>query len=195
MKKSKTHIKVVESAKTLFWKFGIKKVTVEDICEEAGISKMTFYRNFSNKQELAKIVIQNLIEEGLSSYNTIMNQDISFAEKMGKMVHLKHEQSQNISEEFIKDIYKTDESDLRDYLEDHKEKSLKRFYNDLQEAQQTGEIRKDIKIGFIMQMLDFFNQKMMDEAFLSQYENVHDAVMEITNFFMYGLFPPDDKAK
>lgn len=194
MKKSKTHIKVVESAKNLFWKFGIKKVTVEDICEEAGISKMTFYRNFSNKQELAKIVIQNLTEEGLANYNAIMHQEISFAEKMGKLVLLKHEQSQNVSMEFIKDLYKANDPELRNFLEKHKENSYKRFFDDLLGAQKTGQIRKDIKISFIMQMLDYFSQKMVDDAFLSQYENVHDAAMEITNFFLYGLFPPDDKA-
>ncbi|MBN1927463.1 MAG: helix-turn-helix transcriptional regulator, partial [Prolixibacteraceae bacterium] len=47
---------ILQSAKKLFWKYGIRKVSIDEICREAGVSRMTFYRLFKNKIELAKVV-------------------------------------------------------------------------------------------------------------------------------------------
>ncbi len=44
---------ILETGQELFWKFGFRRVTIEEICKEAGISKMTFYKYFSNKMDLA----------------------------------------------------------------------------------------------------------------------------------------------
>ena len=52
---------LVKQARELFWKHGIKRITVEEICSEAGISKMTFYRNFKNKVEIAERVVTGIL--------------------------------------------------------------------------------------------------------------------------------------
>ena len=48
------HKKLIQTGKALFFKYGIKKVSVAEICKEAGVSKMTFYKHYANKGELAK---------------------------------------------------------------------------------------------------------------------------------------------
>ena len=42
---------ILKTGKELFWKFGFKRVTIEEICKEAGISKMTYYKYFTNKMD------------------------------------------------------------------------------------------------------------------------------------------------
>ena len=37
---------IVETATDLFMRYGVKRVTVEEICQTAKISKMTFYKYF-----------------------------------------------------------------------------------------------------------------------------------------------------
>ena len=46
---------ILDAAKSLFWKHGIRRVTIEEICEVAGVSKMTYYKYFSNKTAIAKL--------------------------------------------------------------------------------------------------------------------------------------------
>jgi AcrR family transcriptional regulator len=55
---------------------------VEEICKKANVSKMTFYRHFNHKNELAEIVLKKILEEGFQNYSTIMDQEISFPEKI-----------------------------------------------------------------------------------------------------------------
>lgn len=47
-----TRTKIMESAIKLFSTNGFNKASVDDICEEAGISKGAFYHHFKSKQEL-----------------------------------------------------------------------------------------------------------------------------------------------
>ena len=44
---------IMSTGKDLFWKYGIRRVTVEEICEKSNVSKMTFYKYFPNKETLA----------------------------------------------------------------------------------------------------------------------------------------------
>ena len=47
---------LVTTAQELMMRHGIHRVTVEEICSDANISKMTFYKYFKNKIELTKSI-------------------------------------------------------------------------------------------------------------------------------------------
>ena len=186
-KKAKSHNLIMDTAKTLFWKYGIKRVTVEEICKEAMVSKMTFYRNFDNKNNLAEKLLVREMERGSSAYDEIMGFPIPFADKIARFVQLKHELSQDISEEFIKDIYKTDNKSLQFRIASNQKEMLSKLRSDLKKAQDIGEIRSNLKIDFVIYMLQSLNEKMLDQQLISMYKNPHDLIMELTNFIFYGL--------
>ena len=48
---------IMLAAKDLFWKFGIRKVSIEEICSKANVSKVTFYKYFENKIDLAIFIL------------------------------------------------------------------------------------------------------------------------------------------
>jgi len=52
----------MHQATLLFFKYGIKSVSMDDISRELGISKKTLYTQIPNKKELVKKVILGLIE-------------------------------------------------------------------------------------------------------------------------------------
>ena len=45
----------------------------EEICREAGVSKMTFCKHFENKTELLKSLITRLVSQGVEKYRNIMD--------------------------------------------------------------------------------------------------------------------------
>lgn len=55
--------KIYTSAIKLFWKYWPKKVSIDDIIKEAEVWKWTFYKYFSNKENLYKIIIDNIFFE------------------------------------------------------------------------------------------------------------------------------------
>ena len=49
--------RIVKSASNLFWRYGIKSVTMDDIAKELGISKKTIYQHYADKEAILKNVI------------------------------------------------------------------------------------------------------------------------------------------
>ena len=66
---------------------------------------------------------------------------------------------------------------------------------DLIMAQKKGEIRKDLKIEFIMYFFDKTYIMVTDPVLLSHYESVQEMILEVINFFFYGIMPPKGKVK
>ena len=78
---TKKQILIIDTAKDLFMKHGVRRITINEICEKAGVSKVTFYRYYTNKQELAIFIRDSLMQEGFSRFDEISDTDISFAKK------------------------------------------------------------------------------------------------------------------
>ncbi|HYW95493.1 MAG TPA: TetR/AcrR family transcriptional regulator, partial [Bacteroidales bacterium] len=105
---SQKYLDIMSYGKALFWKYGMKRVTVEEICEEANVSKMTFYKYFGNKDKLALEIIRSLLENTLKEFLVVMESDIPFKKKVEATVKMKMEQTGTISKEFLSDLYTGD---------------------------------------------------------------------------------------
>ena len=178
---------IVTTARTLFWKFGIKRVSIGEICREANVSKMTFYKHFTNKIELAKYIIDQMMDEVIVKYREIMELDIPFIEKVIKTIHLKMEYTDNLSQEFYGDILKNTEPELTEYLNIKRQHNLQTIINDYIEAQKQGDVRADIKPQFIIYFLNHLVEMCNDEKLLQLYDSPQDLIMELTNFFFFGI--------
>ena len=103
---------IVETATDLFTRFGIKRVTVEEICQEAGASKMTFYKHFRNKTALAKRILEEMTAERMGEYESLMSQPLPFKEKVRRTIQMKMEHTHDLSQEFFADINKQADPEL-----------------------------------------------------------------------------------
>lgn len=177
----------VSAAKTLFWKYGIKRVTIDEICSKAPVSKMTFYKFFKNKEVLAEYLLSQVLTGWHKQYKNIMIEEISFSHKIKKVIELEQTASENMSEEFIKDIYNNEYTHLQDIITDERNKYHAEIVKDLIEAQKQGEIRANIKPEFIFYLLEDIGNKVMDEKLSKLYRSKQDLIMELTNYFFYGI--------
>lgn len=185
IKTSSRHL-IIESAFSLFMKHGIRKVSVEEICSNAAISKMTFYRSFKNKLTLTEEILVNMAEEGLAQYDEIMARDIPFHERIAQVIQMKYERAQAFSKEFVMDLYNHQPA-LMDKLNAFKAEMMKHLTRDLKEAQRRGDIRVNVKLDFVLFMMNSIQEKLMNEEFLAIYPNLQEASKELTSFFFYGI--------
>ena len=186
---------IIITAKNLFWKFGMKRVSVEEICREAGVSKMTFYKYFKNKNDLAIILITIMQEEAFKKYNTFMNQDIPFKDKVKHSIHFKMEQTDQLSSEFFNDLHKNEDKEITLRFQKIFQKGIQIILNDYLEAQKRGDIRNDIKPEFILYFLSHMGDMAKDEKLSKLYDTPQEMIMELTRFFFYGILPREEKTK
>ena len=187
MNQNKKYQDILSTGKDLFWRYGLKRVTIEEICREAKVSKMTFYKYFPNKVELAKTILDNLMKESFNKVSQLIDSDIPFSKKLEELFLMKMEGLRNISMEFIKDIYMDSKSGLMDYMEEYRKKSMTVVVNFYKTAQDKGSIRKDVKIEFIMAFSNQILKMMEDENLMSLYKQPQDFIMESMNFLFYGI--------
>lgn len=178
---------IFNTGKDLFWKYGIKRVTIEEVCKEAGVSKMTFYKFFPNKIELAKTILDDLIEKSKAKLSQIITSEIPFSEKLKKLFLLKIEGMNNFSMEFMNDIYTNPETGLKGYMEEQQMNSMGIIISFYKDAQNKGFIRKEVKIDFIMAYSAQIFKLMEDENLMAQYNQPQDFVMESMNLLFYGI--------
>ena len=182
---------ILRTGKELFWKFGFKRVTIEEICKEAGVSKMTYYKYFSNKLDLVKTLMDTILQESLEQYRRIIDSDVPYPEKVVQMIQLKRDNVQTMSNEFFRDYVQSADPEMINYLNQLTQENLQMFVNDFAKAQKEGDIRKDLKVGFIMYIMNHLVEMTHDNQLLDMYDKPEDLVMEITNFIFYGILNRD----
>jgi AcrR family transcriptional regulator len=180
---------IVSSARSLFWKHGIRRVSIEEICQNAGVSKMTCYKYFSNKTAIAKYLIEDMFESGIKAYKEIYHSDISYEEKVKKMLDLKMSNSHEMSQELLDDIYKNQDEELSETIETIKKRMIGIYLDDIREAQKIGEIRDDVKPEFMLYFLNNLTEMLTDQRLVSIYSNPQQMISEVMTFFFYGIMP------
>jgi len=180
---------ILLTGKELFWKFGFKRVTIEEISKEAGVSKMTFYKHFPNKTELAISVMDGVFDENMRRIRNLLNEHVSPAETLHKILQLKTEGTRNISEEFIKDLYANPEGELRVYME----KKMQIMFAEIIKVYETGKkdgwVRKDLNIPFLMLFSRRIIEMFSEDEMLHYFETSQELILEITNLIVYGISP------
>ena len=58
--------KIAEAAARVFSRYGVKRTTMNDIAEEAGVVRQTLYNAFANKEDVLRAVIRFFADQGLA---------------------------------------------------------------------------------------------------------------------------------
>jgi TetR/AcrR family transcriptional repressor of uid operon len=72
--------RVAVAALDQFAEYGIRRSTIDDIARRAGVSKMTVFRRFENKQGLIEVVIAREIRRGMAELDRVWDRQDSLEE-------------------------------------------------------------------------------------------------------------------
>jgi AcrR family transcriptional regulator len=189
VKKNKKYNVLVGTARELFWKHGFRRVSIEEICKKSGVSKMTFYKYFPNKLELAKTVFNLVINEGMQKWDELIQAPMDGAEKIKKLVLMKAEGTHDISREFMQDFYTNAEPELNAFVEKRIREMWGNILNDFKKAQQDGIFRSDFKPEFLLFVSFKMIESLKDEQLAGLYGSPQELILEFANFVAYGISP------
>jgi AcrR family transcriptional regulator len=148
---------------------------------------MTFYRFFTNKVDLARTVFDAVVQESTLKFFDILNDDSPVPEKISRMIQMKLEQTNNISREFLMDLYTNTETGLKEHVEKTTAESWNEIIRYFRLAQRRGIFRKDIKPEFLLYFTKKIGEMITDESLIRQYGSPQELIFELTSFFVYGI--------
>lgn len=185
--KESTHKKLLDATRKIIWKNGINNTSVDQICEEAGLSKMTFYRAYENNFDIIKEILDENYEKVGKIYDEIFNKNIPFIEKIMEIIYYNTESVKEISPDLIRDMVKQDNPQMKEYLN-----GKNQYYRDLilkyvAIEQKKGNFRDDVKIEFISFFLEHINELSLNQRLQQIYESTDELVNQLTKMFYFGI--------
>jgi len=184
---------IEQKAMELFWKHGFKKITIDEICKKANVSRKTFYTFFDNKNALIIYLYSKTIDQAYAEYDKVIKSNIPFSEKLEKLLNQKIESTQHLSMEFVSDLYHPDAGELLTFFNQVIEQSMQFMRNFLIEAQKTGDIDPQLNIDYIMFILSKTIELCGTKEMMDMFPNASTMTKQISQTFIFGIAPPNKK--
>jgi AcrR family transcriptional regulator len=181
--------KMMQAAMDLFCKYGTKKVSVEEICRYAGVSKMSFYRHFKDKDDITINVLRHYLNERMELFEGILRENIPFEEQLEKIVGIKKERLGTTCDELIKEVMTDRESVPGKVCRELVARQTQRARELFEDFQEKGYIRQDIKLDLVMYLLENLWNALHDKNLLAHYAGKEQLCGELVKATYYGILP------
>lgn len=188
-----TALKIAHTADQLFRKYGISRVTVEEICDTVGISRMTFYRYFSSKNELGKHFLYQMHLEMMAKMRNLMEHSETFDQFVSGVLRLKMEQQDEVSDEFMRTYL--EEPELLEYVHTLMTPAGELLEEYLEKCLQRGDIRPNVNLKLVRFMLQHAPYLLRHKEFLALFEGRRSMVRDLIEMFFYGFAPQPDSGE
>ena len=180
--------RILAAAEKRFFQYGLRKVTMDEIASDLGISKKTLYKHYSGKEEMAKEVVRKFQGAIVSLLDDMKKSIPNPLERFEKLVIEVSRRRSAMCSQFPADI-KTDIPDLWEEIEDFRRRQIMGHLGDiLSEGVKKGLIRSDIDTEIAASMYQAAVQTLLcpgeagSEAF-----NVEKIFSTISTIFMNGV--------
>ncbi|SES83075.1 transcriptional regulator, TetR family [Natronincola peptidivorans] len=179
--------RLMEKAEELFTKIGYKAVSMDEIAEAAGISKMTIYKHFSSKEELFIKVILSILDRNTVMLEEDMKKIPGTLKKIDHLMKYNVEMSRQYSLAFYKDIMGSPPI-MEKVMKEKYRVSRVFFQKIITDGVRKGEIREvnvDFMTDMLIMLIGVFGDKYFDK--ITSKEEIEAATRDFYDFLKYGL--------
>lgn len=79
--------KIIDAAFRMILRYGMARTTMNDVAQEAGISRQTLYASFSSKEELLRATIRYLADRAVADIQADCARTSDLAEQLDAVIH------------------------------------------------------------------------------------------------------------
>ncbi len=180
--------RILAEAERLFWKFGVRSVTMEEIAKQLGISKKTIYQHFSDKEQILYQVIQHKTSRNQSEMECMVTDTANPVEEILNVLNMMQKNADQISPNLLMDIkryYPQAFSLFRQYKEGQIMRSI---LENIQKGILQGLYRADINPAILARLrVEQIELAFNHDLFPSDQYSMHDVQAELIHHFVRGM--------
>ncbi|MBP1637371.1 MAG: transcriptional regulator [Bacteroidetes bacterium] len=170
---------IIELAASRFTQLGIRNVSIDDICNELRISKKTFYKYFSQKEDLIVAVLVNFGEQNKKKFSRIYENNNSIDALVQIIMELKKTED-NKPHAFLHDLKKYYPEIDSKFREKQMLVIREDFESNLKKGIDEGYYREDIDV----EMVSYFHSMHLRSLF----EQIQESSTKISKKRMMNFF-------
>lgn len=183
-----TKERIIQEARNLFLRLGIRSVSMDEIATQLGISKKTVYQHFQDKDELVDRVLQMQINNMQAETTETVQSASNAIEEIFNTMDMMVKHSRNMNPMVLFDLQKYHLSSFQKFHAYKNDFLLNIISNNLKKGVEEGLYRSDIKIEILSKFrLETLMIGFNMDAFPADKYNVTEVSLVIIENFLYGL--------
>ncbi len=180
--------KILKTSLELFFKYGIKRVTMDEIAKELGMSKKTIYQYYKEKDDLVDALCSGELQRNQCLCNDIANKAKDPIHEVALISENMTEMFKHINPVFFLDLQKFHPIAFERFRKFKEEFAYKNILANLKKGKETGIYRADINDEFVsryrlaqIDMLMFGNYYSFESI---SFTKSHEMLLDM---FVYGI--------
>ena len=180
--------RIIAVSDSLFFKLGIRSVTMDDIAKELGISKKTIYQFFDDKDAIVVSVFQQHMDKEVLALQEVMQNSSDVIEEFFKGIERMNLEMKNINPSAIHDVKKYHPKAWGIFQNFRDSIFLDSIKNNLKRGIEQGYYRPEIDIEVLSRLHMAGFEIATDSAFFPYSKFNPIAVhLEIFSHFLFGI--------
>ena len=156
---------ILRETTKLFIKYGIRSLSMDDICRELGISKKTMYQYVSNKNELVVKVLEGIVNGAVCSIDMAKPQNLNAIDLLLWVSRHVAEKFQNFNPAMSFDLNKYYPEEYKAFIKSNKEILAELVKKNLQQGVDNGFYREDLDYDLIARLYVHNLETIQDPEF------------------------------
>ena len=183
-----TKDRILKSALELFFRFGIKSVTMDDIAKHLAMSKKTIYQFFRDKDEVVHTLLQTELKRDMDDFTEIANTASNVVEEVFNHMKKMHEIFHNINPNIFYDLRKYHPRTWDMFHDFRTNFVLKQVIDAIEKGKKDGLVRADIQSDVISRLrVEEIDMGFNPGIFPPDKFRILDVQLAMTEHFLYGI--------
>ncbi len=180
--------KILKGAEELFFKYGIKNITMDEIARHLAISKKTIYQFFKDKDDMIHSLMEWSLTQDKCRINAAREKSKNMVQEVFYIMDEMREMFGRINPIFFYEIAKLYPNTWKLFEEFKGKYILEMVEASLRKGQEEGLVRKDIDITILSLMrVESVELAMRGDIFPTDKFKVVDVQLALTEHFIYGV--------
>jgi AcrR family transcriptional regulator len=180
--------KILKAAESLFMKYGVRSISMDDISRHLAVSKKTLYQHFADKEDIVYMACQAHIDSIASRFLDITRSSKNALDELTKFSTCMKKNTEDTNPSLLFDLQKYHPKAWGVWL-NHKNKFIRdSMIRNLKQGIQEGYYRPEINVDIVAAMrLELVQLPFDENAFPPSRFNMAQVQMEIFDHFVHGI--------
>ncbi len=186
--KGKMKERILSEAERLFWKYGVRSVTMEDIARRLGISKKTIYQHFSDKEDILYQVVAAKSEQDKAEVMCMAVEAANPVEEILVVLDMMRKHADSVSPNLLIDIQRHYPKAFEIYRQQKETYILRSILENIQKGVDQGLYRSDLNADILARMrVEQIELAFNNDIYPMDRYQMLDVQRELMHHFVRGM--------
>lgn len=188
--------KIIRAAQTLFTKYGVRSISMDDIARHLAVSKKTLYQHFEDKEDIVTSAVQAHIEQVMSEFDGVRSDSMDAIDEIVKISRCLRRTVTEINPSLMFDLEKYHPRAWNVWVENKKKFIHDSVMHNLKKGVEEGYFRPELDMEVMATVrMELVQLAFNDRVFPPSRFTIPDVHLQLFDHFVFGLLTEKGRKK